>query len=1036
MASALSIHAASGDLERNTILAMRKAHLLESFLVQRLIDNARKYLGDDSFMENRARTASNACGRTSEIATFSLSSRPTHQAPDVEEQPSKRHKLSQDSTAPCLRCRVLKKKCDSNPVCSHCPSKGFDYENDHWKVLGCVRGSLKEIAGSICLDFSRAPSRVLKCQSGELLKIDFTFAKSGVSLGKKKRIVKLMHSRKDFMDLCDSSWSDLATRRSLSRHATIEQASPEDVFSPHSLSMSEEYEAPWALIQAVSMDSRYVLPTEYNPFALLRFGNAYLKDGPASWDLFSKSKSILRQSVEIYLLERLCVHIASGDLTGPPPFDPSKLPISNSLIMVDIKTDIEDFLTAFERACAGRSRLTGQQQLACLYSLLVFSIVKSLLIDAYSLRKAADLINPWDVTHALSITSAFKSMVSIFCWSSKTDAILSNNLDKWPERGFKTTRDFLMALGSLILPGDNYNGFFRQKFGIEKLPNHVHQETTLPFWAPDKASYLDSSDEEEQSVLVNPILSPPTDGTSSSFFSSQVPEIDQRLDSPRTLSPSPSIPIISRSRSNSISTGSESGDFRQNSRFTFVINDQSADLHKKSHKGRRGALDDTTLKKVRDVRKIGACWHCWAMKVPCSNSSPCHRCKARMKGDHHPCSRAPFISQISLFFPQALNTRFTPYSTDVYVSENVATFNALALPIRISWLGHRELELFASPFTSTENSQAQIKYDGHAGNDLGVASLPIGLSSLDFPKARDACQSHIESLIQAPSISPWMPLYPSSTKRPAGKEIFKLVHSFYKSGEETHGLLHDVLSFHLMLGMMSEPILFTNDSAEQIISRVGIPQDESNYYSSRVLDRQIKQILYEDNLKTLENILRKLEKAIRARNVSSWPVVFASVVLLSFSIEVIQSQAATYVSTLSPSLEIPADADSDPSNAMLKEANAICESIEKDAFAQLSYLFHTVYRTAQINKGGLNPFHNLGSLSTQVKNLIVPFIQILEKQSESITINKIRALPSLRGGTHAFALQNSGRLLSKFLVPFEIGNQWMACATGPILHIG
>jgi exonuclease VII small subunit len=137
-----------------------------------------------------------------------------------------------------------------------------------------------------------------------------------------------------------------------------------------------------------------------------------------------------------------------------------------------------------------------------------------------------------------------------------------------------------------------------------------------------------------------------------------------------------------------------------------------------------------------------------------------------------------------------------------------------------------------------------------------------------------------------------------------------------------------------MLGMMGEPILFTNDSAGQIISRIGIPQDESKYYSSRVLDRQIKQILYEDNLKMLENILRKLEKAIRGRNVSSWPDVFASVVLLCFSMEVIQSQAATYVSTLSSGLEIPVDADFDPSNAMLKEANEICDSLEKGAFAQ------------------------------------------------------------------------------------------------------
>jgi hypothetical protein len=188
---------------------------------------------------------------------------------------------------------------------------------------------------------------------------------------------------------------------------------------------------------------------------------------------------------------------------------------------------------------------------------------------------------------------------------------------QWAERGFKTTRDFLMALGSLILPGDNYNGFFRQKFGIEKLPNHIHQEITFPLWAADKASFLDSSDEEHP-VLVSSIPCPPTNATSLALLTSQVSEIDQRLDSPRTLSPSPSIQMMSRSRSNSISASSESGDFRLNYRFIFVTNDQSADPYKKYHKGRRGALNDATLKKARDVRRIGACWHCWAMKVPVS----------------------------------------------------------------------------------------------------------------------------------------------------------------------------------------------------------------------------------------------------------------------------------------------------------------------------------------------------------------------------------------------------------------------------------
>ena len=182
--------------------------------------------------------------------------------------------------------------------------------------------------------------------------------------------------------------------------------------------------------------------------------------------------------------------MASGEMTEPPPYYPGDPRSSNTLILVDIKDEIEDFLGKFENTCAGRAKLTGHDQLAYFYALLVFGIAKSILIDAYSIRGDYEEENPWRDTDATAINSAYKALVGCFCWASKSDIILQANdaegefgdaiqqtrtlvhHDKWEERGYKGTKDFMLSLGSHITSEGKYNGFFVQKFGLSGLPKN------------------------------------------------------------------------------------------------------------------------------------------------------------------------------------------------------------------------------------------------------------------------------------------------------------------------------------------------------------------------------------------------------------------------------------------------------------------------------------------------------------------------------------------------------------------------------------
>jgi hypothetical protein len=310
--------------------------------------------------------------------------------------------------------------------------------------------------------------------------------------------------------------------------------------------------------------------------------------------------------VEIYLLERLCGQMATGNMIAPPPFDRSRS-TPNTLVLVDLKEDMEVFLHKFEKVCAGRAKLIGNAQLACFYALLVFGVAKSMLIDTYSIRADYQDPSPWNEEEPAKIMSAYKALVSVFCWSSKSDIILQNDIrnsqgyearqearglvrsHKWEERGFKGMKEFLLSLGSCFFPDGSYNGFFVQKFGFEDVPTSVPKMVRSP-------------PRNIESVMVYDQVSPATVMSQEEDPPSMLPAF--------TLAKSPS-PVANPTSGSSL--------------FTFVgYDDEDSHLTPSPRHGRRkGALDTATLERVREVRKIGACWNCWAMKVPVSLRISC-----------------------------------------------------------------------------------------------------------------------------------------------------------------------------------------------------------------------------------------------------------------------------------------------------------------------------------------------------------------------------------------------------------------------------
>jgi len=160
------------------------------------------------------------------------------------------------------------------------------------------------------------------------------------------------------------------------------------------------------------------------------------------------------------------------------------------------------FLQAFENATLRTGPGDTPSWLALFFSLCIFSIVRTILVDLVSTTDSnmasQSQSSGVPTTRAVAMHSVYKALVSIFAASSPT--LLDDNLeymdardrdfvsatlaaikrDSWEEWKIVSTQDFLFRLGSgYLVEGQVFNGFFRQRTPIYRdTPHYSHGEAS------------------------------------------------------------------------------------------------------------------------------------------------------------------------------------------------------------------------------------------------------------------------------------------------------------------------------------------------------------------------------------------------------------------------------------------------------------------------------------------------------------------------------------------------------------------------------
>lgn len=146
------------------------------------------------------------------------------------------------------------------------------------------------------------------------------------------------------------------------------------------------------------------------------------------------------------------------------------------------------------------------------------------------------------------------------------------------------------------------------------------------------------------------------------------------------------------------------------------------------------------------------------------------------------------------------------------------------------------------------------------------------------------------------------------------------------------------------------PLLIEEASAIPIFQQIGQEAPQGQMYSSRLLNRQFKSVIFGICQKLINLVLGELEKALRKRQRETWPSCFIGILLLCATIEEIQYLIYSHTSVAKSSQ------DPGPLDRLENEPHASCNFLDEAVYGQLIYVFHALFRTSKGQKGGLNPF--------------------------------------------------------------------------------
>ncbi|RYP04184.1 hypothetical protein DL765_010285 [Monosporascus sp. GIB2] len=406
--------------------------------------------------------------------------------------------------------------CDSRDDCAYCSENADPPGEDFWKVLGCHRGSLAALA-DLMLPGRRAYLTSFKCTTHENIE-QLSPRRSQTPMASPMARRRNMNEYLDRTYIVDQSVAEM-----VKKHIDFDDGFwwTEDLASlpisnPTLAGYSKdpvEKPPPVLKVLAASWNAEGTPFHFWELFRLTGYMSESREDEAARYPLLYRAKLLLR---EILLF----------DLQQQEPSIRTQVNVEEAQLLPDdidydgrnrlVYNCMTQFLQSFENATMRRVIVEPKGWMAVFFSVCIFSVVRTILADLVS-TPSRSLLSPAHAGLAMSTSAAsmhgvYKAMVSLFAWSTPmmldetplemdgndraifTAASAAIRKDEWRAWGIRSSRDFLLGLGSGYLSeGAAFNGFFRQRTPIyREVSYHPPGEAatagqprkSIPEWRP------------------------------------------------------------------------------------------------------------------------------------------------------------------------------------------------------------------------------------------------------------------------------------------------------------------------------------------------------------------------------------------------------------------------------------------------------------------------------------------------------------------------------------------------------------------------
>lgn len=401
---------------------------------------------------------------------------------------------------PCLRCKVQAKPCDSQDDCVFCSEPPNSPSDDFWSVLGCLRAPLAALAEHMLPELL-SPRQMHTPVTSPMARrrnmndyLERTYIVSPV----------MAEMVKAHVDFDDGFWwtEDLASLPTANPTSATYSKDP------------TKRPPPVLKVLAASWNAEAIPFRFWELFKLSGYMSGNRETEKQTFPVLYRAKLLLRE-------------ILFYDLQQPEPSTRTDLNVANAPLHPDdidydgrnqlIYNCLAQFLQSFENSTMRRVLSEPKSWLAVFFSLCIFSIVRTILADLVSTPSRGIVMH----SHAQSglmpsgataMHSVYKVLVSIFAWSTpvmlddstleldENDRFLfattaaAIRKDDWPALGIRSTKDFLLGLGSGYLVDNlGFNGFFRQRTPIyrpvsyqapDAVPQLGESRKPIPEWRP------------------------------------------------------------------------------------------------------------------------------------------------------------------------------------------------------------------------------------------------------------------------------------------------------------------------------------------------------------------------------------------------------------------------------------------------------------------------------------------------------------------------------------------------------------------------